>query len=78
MRTRRICTLLGIDSGIDGATSDSNFSSIQLSVLDENELNNCINRGLEHWFQSYFQCTSIQLSFLTIQLQKFLMAFLVL
>ena len=58
MRTRRVCALLGIDSGIEGATRDSNFSSIQLSILDENEvseLSNCINRGLEHWFQSYFQ-----------------------
>ena len=55
MRTRRVCVLLGIDSGIRGATRDSNFSSIQLSVLGENELSNCINRGLEHWFQSNFQ-----------------------
>ena len=55
MRTRRVCALLGIDSGFGGATRDSNFSSIQLSVLDENELSNCINRGLEHWFQSNFQ-----------------------
>uniref|UniRef100_A0A7N2LAG3 C-JID domain-containing protein n=1 Tax=Quercus lobata TaxID=97700 RepID=A0A7N2LAG3_QUELO len=60
MRTRRVCALLGIDSGIGGATKDSNFSSIQLSVLDENELSNCINRGLEHWFQSYFQGCSSQ------------------
>ncbi|KAF3945057.1 hypothetical protein CMV_028541 [Castanea mollissima] len=51
---------LSSDSGIDGATSDSNFSSIQLSVLDENELSNCINRSLEHWFQSYFQGYSSQ------------------
>ena len=61
MRTRRVCALLGIDSGIGGATRDSNFSSIQLSVLDENELSNCINRGLEHWFQSNFQ-VSLSLS----------------
>ena len=55
MRTRRVCALLGVDSGIGGTTRDSNFSSIQLSILDENELSNCINRGLEHWFQSNFQ-----------------------
>ena len=61
MRTRRVCALLGIDSGIGGATRDSNFSSIQLSILDENELSNCINRGLEHWFQSNFQ-VSLSLS----------------
>ena len=61
MRTRRVCALLGIDSGIGGATRDSNFSSMQLSVLDENELSNCINRGLEHWFQSNFQ-VSLSLS----------------
>ena len=78
MRTRRVCALLGIDSGIEGATRDSNFSSIQLSILDENEVSehsNCINRGLEHWFQSYFQvslshshsrCLSLTLSWSSI------------
>ena len=68
MRTRRVCALLGIDSGIGGATRDSNFSSIQLSVFNENELSNCINRGLEHWFQSYFQVSLFHTHTLTISL----------
>nr|POE82222.1 hypothetical protein CFP56_49837 [Quercus suber] len=46
------CLLACLSSGIGGA--------IQLGVLDENELSNCINRGLEHWFQSYFQGCSCQ------------------
>ena len=68
MRTRRICALLGIDSGIGGATRDSNFSSIQLSIMDENELSNCINRGLEHWFQSNFQVSLFHTHTLTVSL----------
>ena len=68
MRTRRVCALLGIDLGIGGAIRDSNFSAIQLSVLDENELNDCINTGLEHWFQSNFQVSLFHTHTLTVSL----------
>ena len=68
MRTRRVCALLGIDLGIGGATRDSNFSTIQLSVLDEIELSNCINRGLEHWCQSNFQVSLFHTHALTVSL----------